>query len=342
MPGLVVGLTGATGHIGGRLLQRLLADPGISQVRSVARRPLRPPAAQGDGASSDGASSYGASSYGAGRLRHTLADLASPLARRALEGCDVVYHLAAQVWEGRGEQGMAAMYSANVTGTANIASADVGAFVLASSVAVYGARPDNPLPMDEAQRPRPNPECPYGQHKWLAEMATATSANRWCTLRLCGVLGPHADARVARATHGLRMVVPTIKGRAQALQWLDEGDAVAGLLAAGQALVEGREGVAGQVFNIATTDWLEAEATAKLAGGRLVELPRDALMAVSRLARWSRLSPFGPDRAVLVDGTLAVSPARAERVLGWRASRQSVDVLASALRRPWRSAPLNR
>ena len=35
------------------------------------------------------------------------------------------------------------------------------ALVLASSAAVYGAWPDNPLPIDEGHEPHPNVECPY-------------------------------------------------------------------------------------------------------------------------------------------------------------------------------------
>ena len=38
--GIVVGLTGATGHLGGLLLDRLRADPDVAEVRSAARRPV--------------------------------------------------------------------------------------------------------------------------------------------------------------------------------------------------------------------------------------------------------------------------------------------------------------
>ena len=101
-----------------------------------------------------------------------------------------------------------------------------GAFVLASSVSVYGAWPDNPLPMDEAHPPRPNLECPYAQQKLASERACAELAGRWVVLRLSAVLGPHADARVARAVRAYRLAVPAIAGAGQALQWLDEADAV--------------------------------------------------------------------------------------------------------------------
>ncbi len=84
--GLVVGLTGATGHLGGLLLASLAASPEVAEVRSVARRPLGPAVT---GLLGD-------------RSVHVCADLRTPAARRALEGVDILYHLAAQVWQGEG------------------------------------------------------------------------------------------------------------------------------------------------------------------------------------------------------------------------------------------------
>lgn len=275
-------------------------------------------------------------------MAHVTADVASLAARRALDGSDIVYHLAAQVWQGRGDEGLAAMHATNVQGTANVVAADVGAVVLASSAAVYGAWPDNPLPMDEGQVPRPNPECPYAQHKLLAEMVTAESAVPWCTVRLSAVLGPHADGRVARAVQGLRLVVPAVRGVRQAVQWMDEEDAVSGLLAAGGALVKGAAQARDEIFNLAPGDWLGAHDVARVSGGNVVQLARGMLMTAAQLGRTLRLAPFGPDRAVLINGPLAVSPSKAGARLGWAASRSSHDVLASALLRGWREAPRNR
>jgi hypothetical protein len=54
------------------------------------------------------------------------------------------------------------------------------------------------------------------------------------------------------------------------------------------------------------------------------------------------VSPFGADRAVLINGPLALSAAKAHRLLGWRATRASSDVLAAALQGQWTSLPRNR
>ncbi len=311
---------------------------------------------------------------------HVQSDLSAPDARRALQGVDVLYHLGAQVWQGRGPGALARMYSVNVGGTRNVLAAKPGAVVFASSASVYGAWPDNPVPMDERHPVRPNPECPYAQHKLLAERACLEDGNvgRRVVVRLAAVLGPHADARVARSLQGYRLAVPAVRGARQAVQWLDEDDALAGLLAAGRALtgaglgggggpgggrpagdvdgherpasdVDGHEGPAadvdGQVINLAPTDWLGAHDMARAAGSRVVSVPRPVLMGLSELGRALGLAPFGADRAALVSGPLALSPARARQLLGWAPQRTSAQVFEAALNRgrgSWRSHPRNR
>jgi UDP-glucose 4-epimerase len=326
--GLVVGLTGPTGHLGGLLLRRLLDDQGISEVRSVARRGLPPPLAP-------------SGRDQVAKLVHTRADLRQPEARKALQGVDLLYHLAAQVWQKRGPGRPDDMYGANVEGTRNVLLARPGAVVLASSAAVYGAWPDNPRPLDELHVPRPNVQCPYALHKLLAEQACAVQSGRWVALRIAAVLGPHADARVARAVRGYRLAVPSVRHHAQAVQWLDESDAVNGLLAAGQGLLAGTR-ANGHVVNLATEDWLEAHDVARLARSRVIELPLSALVGVSELGNRLGLTPFGADRAVLIAGPLALSVTKAEQVLGWRPSKSSAQVLAGAIERNWRDLPRNR
>jgi UDP-glucose 4-epimerase len=325
--GIIVGLTGATGHIGGLLLQRVLDDPEVAQVRSVARRPL--PAGAAAGAAT-------------GRLVHTPADLRAPSARQALQGVDLLYHLGAQVWRGRSRAGQDDMYGANVEGTRNVVLAQPGALVFVSSAAVYGAWPDNPLPIDEAHQPRPNVECAYALQKLLAEQSVAAQVPRSVVARLTAVLGAHADARVGRAVHGYRWAVPAIAGAAQALQWLDEDDAVDGLLAVGRALITTGRGVAGEVLNLAPSDWLEAKDLAVLAHSRVVELPRRLVICGAELGRDLGLAPFGADRAVLLAGPLALSAAKAARLLGWRAAKTSAAVMAAALEDNWDRLPRNR
>jgi hypothetical protein len=54
------------------------------------------------------------------------------------------------------------------------------------------------------------------------------------------------------------------------------------------------------------------------------------------------ITPFGVDRAVLISGPLALSVAKANKVLGWEPERTSAQVLAGALARGWQDLPYNR
>jgi nucleoside-diphosphate-sugar epimerase len=247
---------------------------------------------------------------------HTRADLRDGAARRALEGVDVLWHLGAQVWRGREQAAV------NVTGTANVLGAGPRHVVFASSAAVYGAHADNPVPLTEDHEPVPNAECPYAHQKLEGERLVR-GAGPAAVVRVAAVLGPHADPRVTRAARGYRFVVPATGARL-ALQFVDEDDAARGLLEAGMRAATG-------TWNLAPQDWLDAEAIATVAGGRVVRLPLRAALVASEAAFRARLMPFGADRACLLAGPLALATSRARADLGWEASRSSRDVLAAEL-----------
>jgi len=249
---------------------------------------------------------------------HTRADIRDGAARRALEGVDVLWHLGAQVWRGRDQE------SVNVGGTANVLAGRPARVVLASSAAVYGAHPDNPVPLREADAARPNHECAYARQK-LASEGLARDAAPTAVVRVAAVLGPHADPRVARAARGYRVVVPAAHSRL-GLQFLDEQDAARGLLEAGMRAATG-------TWNLAPPDWLDAPDVAAITGGRVLRLPLRALMACSEAAYRARLLPFGADRACLLSGPLALDASAAREDLGWASTQSSAEVLARAVGR---------
>jgi UDP-glucose 4-epimerase len=232
---------------------------------------------------------------------------------------DVLWHLGFALWR-------SSSFGVNDAGTANVLAARPGRLVFASSAAVYGAWPDNPLPLTEDAPVRPNPECPYAVDKWRNEQRCLDSAVPALVLRIGAVLGPHADPRIQKATRGYRVAVPAVRGAGEALQFLDEDSVAQALLAAGLSEALG-------VINLAPPDWLSADDVARISGGVLVRLPRRVLLGASELAYRARLLPFGADRSVLVTGPLALSASRASASLGWQASLDSATVLSLALAR---------
>jgi nucleoside-diphosphate-sugar epimerase len=236
-----------------------------------------------------------------------------------LASVDVLWHLGFALWR-------SSDVAVNDAGTENVLAARPGRLVFASSAAVYGAWPDNPLPLSESCPVRPNRECSYAVDKRANEQRCLDSGVPTIVLRIGAVLGPHADPAVQKATRGYRVVVPAVRGAQEALQFLDEDSVAGALLAAGRSPFVG-------VVNIAPPDWLSAPDVARVSGGRVVRVPRRALLTLSELAYRAHLLPFGADRSVLVTGPLALSCERAATELGWQASTGSASVLSAALGR---------
>lgn len=251
------------------------------------------------------------------KLIATRADLRAREARDALQGVDVLFHLGAALWRDRSgsEAGLV-----NIEGTRNVVAARPGHLVFASSAAVYGAWPNNPVPIDESHPPRPNAECPYASHKLAAEHVALESPST-TVLRFAAVLGPNMDPQVARTARGYRLAVPAIRGAQQALQFLMEDDATSALLAAASRRPA-------EVLNISTRDWLDADALAAAARSRVVRIPRRIALSAPEIGFRMHMAPFGVDRAIFLTGPLALSAKRAATALGWSArldSRQTIE-----------------
>jgi UDP-glucose 4-epimerase len=303
------------------LLDALKAQPDVEVIHTVARRDLASGAGNpaGEGRRGNGP-----------RVIHTRADLRDPAARQALTGVDLLFHLGFQLWLGEG--GEAEMAATNLAGTANVLAGGPRRVVLLSSAAVYGAWPDNPCPLPESAPPRPNRECAYAGQKLAVERMCAAAAPTF-SLRVAAVLGPDADPVVRRVTQGYRRAVPAVTGVRQAVQFVHQDDVVAACLAAGRKLAGG-DTASSELLNVAPADWLDAAGIAAVTGGRILSLPRSVLLGASCAAQQLGLTPFGPDRSVLLAGPLALDPAAAFSSLGWRASRSSAETLASMFAGP--------
>jgi nucleoside-diphosphate-sugar epimerase len=144
-------VTGATGFIGTHVTRRLLNEK-LAPVRALARDPGKAQAL---------------AQLGAEVVRGDLRDFAS--LQRAVEGCSVVIHAAAQVSSVPGRR---TFEQANVWGTENVlrasAAAGVRRFVHLSTVAVFGLAASGEV---NDQAPRARSGDPYCDTKLDAEEA---------------------------------------------------------------------------------------------------------------------------------------------------------------------------
>jgi nucleoside-diphosphate-sugar epimerase len=180
--GLSALVTGASGFIGGRLAERLAVEEGV-HVRAMVRSPAK-----------------------AERLRKlpleiVQADLLDlPSSRKAIDGCDLVFHCAAMVRE-TGDRNE--FYRTNVQGTENIlkVSSDQGVkkFIHFSSVAVYGMNPPDGSDETTPYQPCGNLYCDTKiaseQAVWTAHQETKLSV---VVIRPVNVYGPFSSTWTIR------------------------------------------------------------------------------------------------------------------------------------------------
>lgn len=228
-----VALTGASGFVGQHLLPQLdaVADRVVAfDVRDPARR--------------------------SHHLEFHRLDVAGTELKPLLEGVDVLVHLAAVGDPIPDERLMAHV---NVEGTRHLldAASAVGIrkVVRVSSAAVYGAWPNNPVPLTEDAVVRPNegfaPAVQAAEaERLLVEWAGARPGAVATVLRTAPVLGPGAEHLAVRMLAGRPPL--RIRGAAPPLQFVHVDDVVAALVLAV------REDLPG-AYNLAADGWLGAE-----------------------------------------------------------------------------------
>ena len=253
MSGTTIAVTGASGLLGQRLLPLLDALPGVDRIVGL---DVREPARR------------------TSKLEFHCADIAVTDLAPLFVGVDVVVHLAAVTGCISDEE---LMEHVNVGGTRRILEAASGVgvrkIVRASSAAVYGAWPNNPVPLSEDAPLRPSPGFVPAIHdaeneRLLAEWRADHPGCVVTTLRIAPVLGPGAHTIFAAAATGHPPVV--VRGAIPPVQVVHVDDAAAALALAVESDLDG-------AYNVAADSWLAHEDAAGLVPRRLVPpLPYEA------------------------------------------------------------------
>ena len=296
-------LTGVSGPLGERVLARLQADPAVEEIIGIDHRP---PVAR------------------AAKMRFHLADLAVDDLKPILEDGDALIHTE---WPlGTPRRSRAAEQDA-VDRTRRLleAAGDAGVarIVHVSSATVYGAWPDNPVPLTEDATLRPNPGAGFAAahaevERALSEWRLDHPSAQVVVLRPTVTLGPgSADWLTLALAPGARP--------SQYLAVDDLADAVM------LALTTGREGV----FNVAPDGWVAEEVATDLVGGRRLPLPDGLARRASSLLWHLGLSAAVPAYAPYRHNSWVIANDRL-KALGWTPSASNEEaVVASSVGSWW-------
>lgn len=301
-------VTGAGGFIGSHLCEALAAQG--ARVRAfVHYRALRP---------------HGWLEEAAGDFEIVAGDIAdAATVRRAMVGCEVVWHLAALIGIPYSYAAPLSYVRTNVEGTLNVLEAarelGVARVVTTSTSEVYGTAQSVPIGEDHPL----NAQSPYAATKIAADQL-ALSLHRSHGLpvvvaRPFNTYGPRQSRRAVLPTIISQVLADSTELRLGALHPTRDlmfvADTARGLIACGTA----PDGAVGQVFNLGT--------------GREVSVGELAA-AVQRLA--GHKAPIVADEARLRPAAseverLLADASRAAEVLGWRATTLLDEGLARTM-----------
>jgi nucleoside-diphosphate-sugar epimerase len=299
-----VAVTGAASGVGALLTERLAASPEIRQVVALDER-------RGDCAAA----------------RWHVLDIRDPALAERLRGVDVVVHLAVDLDL---ETDPAARTAYNVRGTQTVltasAAAGVRRVVLCTSAMVYGALPDNELPLAEDAELRATAEATAVgdllEIERLGRRAPRAHPGLNVTvLRPAVLVGGGTDTALTRYFESPRLLV--VAGSRPAWQFCHVDDLCSALEYAVLEKVEGEVAVG-------CDGWLEQEEVEGLSGIRRMELPSAvALGAAARLHRIG-LTPSPAGDLAYTMYPWVVSGSRLHDA-GWRPRWSNEEVLAELL-----------
>lgn len=299
----VVAVTGAASGAGALLTQRLAESDEIKHVLALDER-------RGDVTEAQW---------------HVL-DVRDPAIADKLRGADVVVHLAVDLDLGTDP---AARTAYNVRGTQTVltaaAAAGVRRVVLCTSAMVYGALPDNDVPLAEDAELRATAEATgvgdLMEIERLAQRAPRAHPGLNVTVVRPAILVGGTDTALTRYFESPRLLV--VAGSRPTWQFCHVEDLVEALEYAALEKVEGE-------LAVGCDGWLEQEEVEELSGIRRMELPSAvALGAASRLHRLG-LTPSPAGDLAYTMHPWAVSGSRLHEA-GWRPRWTNEEVLAELL-----------
>lgn len=337
-------VTGAGGSLGRRVVALLAARDDLAQVVAFDRRPPVPV------------------EHPRAPVVYRQGDLSECGALEGVVGeCDAVIHLAWQAedgrlarrrsaagprrgcsaagrWRGQGADGDTNLAALGGVLDAVAASRRVTQVVHLSSATVYGAWPDNPVPLVESAPLRPNPGFAYAVEKAeaervLAEWHGAHPSVAASVLRPAVTFGAH-DRPLYRALAGIGR--PRALGGNRPVQLLHIDDLADAVVLVWDRRLDG-------TFNVAPDSGISPDTAGALAGGlQRVALPGGLVRPLSALS-WRLWRGGVPSGALAYTMYPWVVAADRLTKAGWRARYSTEETLVTTDDRShWDDLPLSR
>ena len=304
-PPAVVAVTGAAGSLGAGVVCRLLAEPGVREVVAI---DLDPGADQPN-------------------VRWRAVDVRDPLLARSIEGVDALIHLAGLHHP---DVSPAERRAANVRGTRNVleAASAVGVrhVTLVTSAMVYGAFPDNPVPLDEDAPLRAvRDDSLVGD---FVEVERQAESHRHtdpgvaiAVLRPATLCGPGADSVLTRHFESPRLLV--VRGSNPLWQFCHIADLESACVVAAGNGLDGP-------YDVAPDGWLTQAEVEAVAGKRRLELPPSVAYATAERLHRAGVTRAPASELAYLAHPWVVAGARL-RAAGWRPEHGNADALRAQL-----------
>ena len=305
-----VAITGASGYIGSRLLRRLEDEEGIRKLVAIdIHSPIEP--------------------------IHNMAayrkDVAKPIDSALLtHRVTTLVHLAFITQPGRNRREVNSIRQTNLDTLRSVLEscvrAGVNHVVYLSSYTVYGAHPDNPIPITDSAPLRPLPDFAYGYDKYLSEQILLEFQEQHpdiavTILRSCVVLGPSANNYVAKAF--FRPWLLGIWNHNPPMQFVYEDDLARVLTIVVQQRLAG-------VFNVAGDGVVFYREIAEMIGSRLAVLPAFLAVSLTQLTWNLRIQVDSPGAGMaLVKYPIVLSTGKLHEVTGYRFWHTSLETLTA-------------
>jgi UDP-glucose 4-epimerase len=246
-----------------------------------------------------------------------------------LKGADLLIHLAFVMFH-RNQRRRAT--DINIDGSIQTyemaAMRGVKRIVVASSHTVYGAHPDNPIPLIETCERRPNRALRYAWCKgiledYLDQYETRNPQVKVIRLRPCTVWGHNVPT--TRALLYLSSIAVSAKGYNAPIQLLHESDMAQAFLLA--TLEENAQGA----YNIAPGDWICPHELRRALDIRALPLPNLAMPWVNRLMYRFNLTEIPPTWLCLAKHPVLLSNQKLNDCFGWSPTHNSIETARQTL-----------